>query len=92
VLPATAPEGGPAALLLQNPGGGTATVTVTLLGTGGPEGSPETVEVPPSATVRVDLPGTPVAAVVESAGGVVVPAQASLDRRTYAVAVGVPLA
>ncbi|MGH2765446.1 MAG: hypothetical protein ACRDKA_05990, partial [Actinomycetota bacterium] len=90
-LPATAPEGGPAALVLHNPGGATAEVTVTLLGAEGPEGSAETAEVVPGATIRLDLPGTPVAALVQSVGGVVVPAQVALDRRTFAVAVGVPL-
>jgi hypothetical protein len=89
VLPATPPEGGPAALMLHNPGGGTAEVTVSLLG--GQEARPEVIEVPAGAFAHLELPPTPVVALVESAGGLVVPAQVSLDRRTYAVAVGVPV-
>jgi len=89
VLPATPPEGGPAALLLQNPGGGPAEVTVSLLG--GQEARPEVIEVPAGAFAHLELPSTPVAVLVESAGGLVVPAQVSLDRRTYALAVGVPV-
>jgi hypothetical protein len=89
VLPATPPEGGPAALLLQNPGGGPVEVTVSILG--GAEGRPEVVEVSAGAFVSLELPATPVAVLVEAVGGPVVPAQASLDRRTYAVSVGVPL-
>lgn len=88
-LPATPPEGGPAALLLHNPGGGSAQVTLSFLG--GQEGRPEVVEVPAGAFARIALPSTPVAVLVESTGGLVVPAQVSLDRRTYAVAVGVPV-
>jgi uncharacterized protein DUF5719 len=91
VLPATAPEGGPAALLLQNPGGAHARVRVTLLGTAGVEGQPQTVEVAPGTTARVDLPTTPTAALVEATGGGVVPAQVALASRAYAVAVGVTL-
>jgi len=89
VLPATPPEGGPAALLLENPGGGPAEVTVSLLG--GQEARPEVIEVPAGAFAHLELPSTPVAILVESTGGLVVPAQVSLDRRTYAVAVGVPV-
>jgi hypothetical protein len=91
VLPATAPEGGPAALVLQNPGGAAAEVTVTLLGPAGPEGEPQQASVLPGTTIRIDLPATPVAALVEATEGGVVPAQASLDRRIYAVSVGVPI-
>lgn len=89
VLPATPPEGGSAALLLQNPGGGPAEVSVSLLGEA--EARPEVVEVPAGAFARLELPSTPVVVLVEAAGGLVVPAQVSLDRRTYAVAVGVPI-
>ena len=88
-LPATPPEGGPAALLLHNPGGGSARVTVSFLG--GQEARPEVIEVAAGAFAQLELPSTPVVALVESAGGPVVPAQVSLDRRTYAVAVGVPV-
>lgn len=90
-LPATAPEGGPAALVIQNPGGAPAQVRVTLLGGQGPEGSSTTVEVPPGSTARLDLPESPVAAVVEASGGGVVPAQVSVAPRAYAVAVGVAI-
>ena len=89
VLPATPPEGGPAALLLYNPGGATADVTVSFLG--GEEARSEVVEVPAGAFAHLELPSTPVAVLVESTGGLVVPAQVSLGRRAYAVAVGVPV-
>jgi hypothetical protein len=55
------------------------------------EGQPRTVEVAPGTTARVDLPTTPSAALVESTGGGVVPAQVALAPRAYAVAVGVTL-
>jgi hypothetical protein len=87
-LPAAPPEGGQAALLLHNPGGGPAQVTVSFLGG---EARPEVVEVAAGAFAQLELPSTPVAVMVESVGGLVVPAQVSLDRRTYAVAVGVPV-
>jgi hypothetical protein len=88
-LPATPPEGGPAALVLQNPGGGAAQVRVSILGSG--EAGPEVVEVPAGSFVLVELPSTPAAVLVESEGAPVVPAQVSLDRRTYAIAVGIPV-
>jgi hypothetical protein len=88
-LPATPPEGGPAALVLQNPGGGAAQVTVSVLGSG--EARPEVVEVPAGSFALLELPSTPVAVLVESEGAPVVPAQVSLDPRTYAIAVGVPV-
>lgn len=88
-LPATPPEGGPAALVLQNPGGGAAQVRVSILGS--EEVMPEVVEVPPGSFVLVELPSTPAAVLVESEGAPVVPAQVSLDRRTYAIAVGIPV-
>ena len=88
-LPATPPEGGPAALVLQNPGGGTAQVTVSPLGAPGLE--PQALEIPAASVVVVPLPETPTPVLIEAAGAPVLPAQVSLDRRTYAVAVGVPI-
>ena len=88
-LPATPPEGGPAALFIQNPGGGAAEVTVSRLdGSGAP---PDVVEIPAASFAALDLPATPVALLIEATGAPVVPAQVSLDRRTYAVAVGIPI-
>ena len=93
VLPVTAPEGGPAALVLQNPGGGVAEVTVSPLGAPGasPQAAPNEVAVPAGSTAVLPLPPTPTALLIEATGASVVPAQVSLDRRTYAVAVGVPI-
>lgn len=88
-LPATPPEGGPAALVLHNPGGGAAQVTVSILGEG--EAGPEVVDVPAGSFALLELASTPVAVLVESEGAPVVPAQVSLDPRTYAIAVGVPV-
>ncbi len=86
VLPATPPEGGPAALVLHNPGGGLAEVTVTSLGA---SLEPEVVEVAAGSTAVLEMPSSPTVVMVEATGAPVVPAQASLDRRSYAVSVGV---
>lgn len=88
-LPATPPEGGPALLVLENPGGGDADVTVSTLGSS--DAAPELVRVPAGSVAVLELPATPAALLIEATGAPVVPAQVSVDRRTYAVAVGVPI-
>ena len=90
VPPAVSPEGGPSVVLLQNPGDEPVEATVTLLGTGGGEGSPATLTVPPHATVRMQIPdGAPSAALVEGRG--LVAAQASIAPAAFSVILGVPL-
>jgi hypothetical protein len=90
VLPAVSPAGGPSILLLQNPGDEEVTVRVTLLGTAGAPGMPESVTVPAHATARYPLPGdVPVAALVE--GGPLVPAQATLAPGAFAVTLGLAI-
>jgi hypothetical protein len=89
VLPPTAPAGGPAIVLLQNPDETPAEVQVTALGPDGPS-EPQTVTVAPRSTARVDLP-QPAAAAIRAVRGAVVAAGAALGPRTYAVATGVVL-
>ncbi len=91
-LPPVVAGGGPAILLVQNPGTDEAEVRVTLLGEGGPAGEPSTMTVAPGSTARLELPsGDPPAAVVEAVRGGVVPAQIALDPAAYALSVGVPV-
>ncbi|MGH2662242.1 MAG: DUF5719 family protein [Actinomycetota bacterium] len=91
-IPPVVPGGGPAVLLIQNPGSEEAEVRVTLLGQGGPQGEETTLPVAPGATARVDLPaGDPPAAVVEALQGSVVPAQITPDPAAYALSVGIPV-
>jgi hypothetical protein len=91
VLPAVAPEGGPAALVLVNPGDVAAEATVTYLGEAGVQGDPAAVTVGRRSTVRLELPpAPPVTAVVDAAEGSVVAAYVALDPKRYAVAVGIP--
>jgi hypothetical protein len=93
VPPATGPDGGPAALVIQNPGPDAVRAQVTLVGTGGEVGKGlEEVEVAPGLVVvidLVDLAPDPVTALVEASGGVVA-AQVSLAPRAYAVSLGSP--
>ncbi len=89
VPPPVGPEGQLTVLLLQNPGEAEVTVSVTLLGVGGPIGSPQDVSVPPRTTVRVPVEGGPATALVEGNG--VVAAQATLAVDAFAVILGVPI-
>lgn len=89
VPPAAGPEGQPSILLLQNPGETEVTVSVTLLGTGGPLANTSQVTVPPRTTIRVPVEGGPATALVE--GGGVVAAQATLAAGAFAVLLGVPI-
>jgi hypothetical protein len=93
VPPATGPEGGPAALVIQNPGRGVIRARVTLVGAQGEVGEElEAVEVPAGRLVVIelgDLTPEPVTALVEATGGVVA-AQVSLAPRAYAVSLGSP--
>lgn len=90
VPPPVSPEGGPSVVLLQNPGDEPVEATVTLLGTGGAEGSPAGLTVPPHSTVRMTIPaGAPSAALVEGPG--LVAGQASLVPGAFSVSLGLPL-
>jgi hypothetical protein len=91
VPPAVAPEGGPAVLVLENPGPEEAEALITFLGESGPPAEPTTVVVGPRSTERLELPAAPpVTAVVDVSRGSVVAAQVALDPKRYAVAVGTP--
>jgi Family of unknown function (DUF5719) len=91
VPPAVPPEGGPAALVLENPGNRPARALVTYIGEAGAQGDPADLTVGPRSVVRLDLPpGPPVTAVVDVTDGSLVPAQVALDPKLYAVAVGLP--
>ena len=90
VFPLVTPEGGSVFVLLQNPGTGPAEVEVTSLGAEGP-GEARTVTVPARTSARMELP-QPAAALVQARSGSVVASTALLGERSYAVAVGVPLA
>jgi P pilus assembly chaperone PapD len=90
VQPAIPPEGGPSALLLQNPGDEEIEVTVALLGAGGPEGSDSSVTIPPRSIARFPIPGDrPVAALVRGAG--VVAGAASTVPGAFSVLLGLPI-
>lgn len=93
VPPATGPDGGPAALVIQNPGRGAVGAQVTLVGSDGEVGEGlDQVEVPAGRVVVLelgDLTPEPVTALVEATGGVVA-AQVSLAPHAYAVSLGSP--
>lgn len=96
-LPATAPGGGGARLIIQNPGGDTARGRVTLFTDTGPVEAPTLVNLTLGAgrITIVDLSTVaglrPVAALVEVTDGTLVPAQVSISSDGYAVSVGIPL-
>jgi hypothetical protein len=91
-LPPGGPGGGPAVLLLHNPGSGQAQVTVTLLGSTGPVGDPQVLTVPGASAARLELPSdAPVAAVVQARSGSVTAAQVLLDTAAFALSAGVSL-
>ena len=89
VPPPTGPETQPTVLLLQNAGEKEVEASITLLGQSGPVGTPTTVQVPARSTVRVDLEGGPLSALVEGSG--LVAAQATLARDAFSVVLGVPM-
>jgi hypothetical protein len=93
VPPATGPDGGPAALVIQNPGPGAVRARVTLVGSDeSVRGDLDEVEVAAGRVAVIDLGGAtpePVTALVEATGGVVA-AQVSLAPRSYAVSLGSP--
>jgi Family of unknown function (DUF5719) len=95
VVPSPLPAvGGGSLLVLENPGGATATGQVTLLGEGGPVGSPIPVSVEAGRTIAIDLRDEageqPVAVIVRLSSGMVVAAQVASNPGAYAVAVGTP--
>jgi hypothetical protein len=93
VPPATGPDGGPAALVIQNPGPGAVRARVMLVGSDeSVREDLEEVEVAEGRVAVIDLGGVtpePVTALVEATGGVVA-AQVSLAPRAYAVSLGSP--
>jgi hypothetical protein len=95
VPPATGPEGGAASLIIQNPGTRAIRARVLLFGSNGPVEAPDLAETEiPAGTVAVlDLApvGESVTALVTSAGGGVVSAQAALSADAYAVSLGSPV-
>lgn len=96
-LPASAPGGEGARLLLVNSGGGTARARVTLLSDTGPvdAGSVGSVTLGAGRILVVDLSSLaglrPVAALVEVNDGTLVPAQESISAAGYSVSVGIPI-
>jgi hypothetical protein len=90
VLPPVVSEDGSVIVLLQNPGSRPAEVEVTPLGAEGP-GEAQTVTIPARTTTRMEL-AQPAAALVRARSGSVVASTAVLGERSYAMAVGVPLA
>jgi hypothetical protein len=96
-LPASAPGGEGARLILVNPGGDTARARVTLLSDTGPVDAPSlgTVALEAGRILVVDLTSLaglrPVAALVEVNDGTLVPAQESISEDGYAVSVGIPI-
>jgi hypothetical protein len=95
VPPATGPEGGQAALILQNPGRAAVRARVVLFGESGTVDAPgmTDVEIPAGRVALVDLaPLTdePVTALVVSTGGGLVAAQVALASDAYAVSLGSP--
>jgi hypothetical protein len=98
VPPATGPEGGPAALVLQNPGPRSVRARVLLVGATGPvEASGlealEDIPVPAGTVAVIDLEplvSEPVTALVEATDGGLVAAQVSLAPEAYAVSLGSP--
>lgn len=97
VPPALSPEGGQSFLILQNVGPQATEASVSLLTEGGRAEPPElaALTVEPGLTRVVDLTetsgGRPVTAVVQSDGGTLVVAQASITSTGYAIAIGVRL-
>lgn len=91
-LPPGGPEGGPAVLLLHNPGSAQAQVSITLLGQAGPVGEPQTITITGAAAARLELPSdAPVAAVVRVEAGSVTAAQVLLDPSAFALSSGAAL-
>jgi hypothetical protein len=96
-LPASAPGGEGARLLLVNPGSRTAQARVTLLSDTGPVDAPSVGSITLGAgrILVVDLSSVaglrPVAALVEVNDGTLVPAQESISEAGYAVSVGIPI-
>lgn len=93
-LPATGPEGGTAALVLQNPGPRPVRARLVLIGSNGPVEVPdlEEVEVPGGRVATVDLGSLvtePVTVLVDADGGLVA-AQVALGPDGYAVSLGAP--
>lgn len=97
VPPALGPDGGQSFLILQNVGAQATSARVSLLTPEGRREPPElaAVTVEPGLTRVLDITetsgGLPVTAVVETDGGTVVVAQASISTAGYAVAIGVRL-
>lgn len=95
--PALGPDGGQSFLIVQNVGAQATTARVSLLTPEGRTEPPEfaAVTVEPGLTRVLDITetsgGLPVTAVVQTDGGTVVVAQASISTAGYAVAVGVRL-
>ena len=93
--PALGPDGGQSFLVLQNVGPQATSARVSLLTADGRAEPPElaAVTVEPGRTRVVDLTETsgvrPVTAVVETDGGTLVVAQASISSAGYAIAMGV---
>lgn len=96
-LPASAPEGAEATLIVENPADEVAQVRISLLTESGPAEAPEiaTVSLPPGSLRTVDLASMlgeePVSALVVAETGSVVVGQAAAGDDGYAVALGVPL-
>jgi Family of unknown function (DUF5719) len=94
VPPATGPEGGPASLIIQNAGTRAIRARVLLFGSSGVVEAPDLAqaEIPAGTVAVLDLAmvGEPVTALVTSAGGGVVAAQAALSADAYSVSLGSP--
>lgn len=100
VMPSSYPAGGGQSfLVLENPGGQDAVVSLTLLGPNGPVAGAATdaVTVPGGRTIRVPIQagprGVPLAAVVTASGGTIVPASVSysIGGRGFAATLGLPM-
>jgi Family of unknown function (DUF5719) len=94
IVPSPLPEdGGEATLALQNPGRGTASGTMVLLGEDGPVGEPVrfSLEAGHAVSDRIDEGGKPVSVVLRLTSGEIVAAQVAEAEGGFAVATGIPV-